>query len=145
MDYLKEKYQMVCVIRTLKPSIHRRSITMWIFTYSMEYLYHHNYKLNSRHSKWTSYTEIISSTINLGKMKTSVTRTSSHSLLDKKPWSKLHLKQNYQIGRYSLFLCGWTLHFHSFGCLVSPFPHMKWLCVSRFIMRKNKDDVKIRR
>ena len=57
---------MLCVIRTSKPSIQRISISMLVFTYSMEYLHHHNYKWNSRHSTWTNYMVIISSTINLG-------------------------------------------------------------------------------
>ena len=57
---------------------------MWVLTYYMESLHHHNYKLDSRRSTWTSYMVMISSTINLVQMKTSVLRTSSHYLLAKK-------------------------------------------------------------
>ena len=61
------------------------------------------------------------------------------------PWSDIHLKQNFHIVRYRLFLSRWTLYFHSFGCLVSPFPWMKWPWVANFLMRKNKDYAQNRR
>ena len=51
---------MVCDISTSKTSIHRRSMIMWVFTYFMESLHQHNYKLNTRHSTWTSYMVTIS-------------------------------------------------------------------------------------
>ena len=126
---------MVYAIRTSKPSIQRRSVSMWVFTYSMNSLYHNNYKWNSRHSTWPSYMATILSTISLVQIQTAITITLIHSLLSKKPWSKLHLKRNLQIGRYIIFLCGWTLYFHSFGCLVSPFLWMKLPCVSKVVMR----------
>ena len=118
---------------------------MWVFTYSTDSIHHHNYKHNSRYSVWKIYMSTISSTTHLGQIKTDITRASRHYLLAKKPWPNLHLKQNFQIGRYSLFLCRWTLYFHSYGCLLSPFTWMKRPCVSKTIMRGGKDDVQIRR
>ena len=79
---------MVYVIRTSKPSIHMISISMWVFTYPMEYLHHHNYKLNSRHRTWTSHMAMILYTINLVQMKTSAARTLRHSLLATPPQIK---------------------------------------------------------
>ena len=42
---------------------------MWVFTHSMEYLQHHNYKLNSRYITCKSYMAMISYTIRLAKLK----------------------------------------------------------------------------
>ena len=78
MHHFKDQYHMMCVIGTSRPSIQRRFIRMWVFTYSMEYIYRHNYKLNSIQSTWTNYMAIISYTINLVQTKTSITRTSRH-------------------------------------------------------------------
>ena len=83
--HLQEQYQMVCVISTSKPSIRRRSIIILVFTYSMEYLYHHNYKWNLIHITWTSYMEMISSTINLGQIKTATTITPRYYFIDRTP------------------------------------------------------------
>ena len=132
---LQEQYHTVCVINTSKPPIYRRYITILVFKYSMEYIHKHNYELNSIHNVWKSYMVIILSTIDLGKMETPFTITSRHSLLYKPPWSNLHLKQIYQIGRYSLLLCIWNLYLHSFGCLASVFTWMKWTCVSKVTTR----------
>ena len=133
---LQDQYQMVCFIMNLKHSIHRRSIKIWFFIYSMESIHHHNYKQDSRDSTWTSYTERITSTIHLVKIKTAITRTSSNYLLAKETWSNLHLKHNLQTGRYSLFWFGQNLYFHSYGCLVSPIPWMKLPFFSKSIVRK---------
>ena len=83
--HFKDQYQIVCVIRTSKPSIHRRSISMWVFTYSIEYHHIHNYKWNLIHSTCTNYMAIISYRINLGQTKTSITRTSRYYLIAKNP------------------------------------------------------------
>ena len=91
--HLQEQYQMVCVIRSSNNSIQRISITIWVFTYSVEYLHNHRYSKNSNHSKWTIYMPIISSTIYLVQMKTAVTINSRHYLLSKNTWSNLHLKK----------------------------------------------------
>ena len=48
----------------------------------------------------------------------STTINSRNYLLDKKTWSNHHLERNDQIGKCSLFLCGWDLYVHSFGCFV---------------------------
>ena len=84
-QHMQYQYHMVCVIRASKPSIQRRSITIWVFTYSMDSINNHKYKLNSSHSEWTRYMPIISSTINLGQIQTAVTRHLRHSLLEKPP------------------------------------------------------------
>ena len=89
--YFQELYQMECVIRASNPSIQRRFITIWVFTYSVDSIHYHGYKWKSSHRKWTRYMPIISSTIYLGKMKTSVTINSRHSFLSKTIWSNLHL------------------------------------------------------
>ena len=116
---------MLCGIRTSKPSIQIISIIMWFLKHSLKYIHHHNHKQNSRQSTCKSYKTMISSTINLSQMKTAVTITSKHYLLAKIASSNLHLKHNFQIGRYILFLFEWAFHFNSFGCLVSPFLVMK--------------------
>ena len=87
---LQEQYHMVCVIRASKYSIQRRSITIWVFTYSMEYQNDHNYKWNSSHREWTRYIPIISSTIYLSQMQTAITRNSRNYLLAKTTWSNFN-------------------------------------------------------
>ena len=133
---MQEQYHMVCVIINPKLSIHRMSIIVWVFKYTIDSLHNHKYKWNSSHIIWTRYMSIISSKNYLGKIQTAVTRTSRHYILSNKPWSNLHINHHFQSGGCSLFLCRWTLYFRSFGFLVSPFPLIKWQCISKFIMRK---------
>ena len=83
---LREKYHILCVIRSSDPSIQKRSISIWVFAFSMDSLHHHNYKRNSSRSEWTSYMAINSSKIYLVQMQTAITITPSHSLIAKTTW-----------------------------------------------------------
>ena len=79
--HLQEQHHMVGVIRASKPSTQRISITIRVYKYYVDNIYHHKYNWNAIHSKWTRYMIIILSTTYLGQMKTAVTRNSRNCLL----------------------------------------------------------------
>ena len=141
---MREQYHIVCVISSSNPSIQRISISMWVFSYSMDSLHHHNYKWDSSHSEWTSYMAIISSTIYLGQMQPPSQEIQGILCLLKPPDQTSNFKK-IQIGGCGLFLCWWNLYFHSFWFLMLPFLLMELSCFSRVTMWTKKDDVQSER
>ena len=119
--HFQDQYQMVCLIGDSSSSIQNRFITIWVFTYSMDYLHHHKYKLYSSHSKWTRYMPIILSSIYLGQIQTTVTRNQRHYLLTKITWSNLHLNKESKLeGAASSYVNGIYIstHLNTWCCLL---------------------------